>query len=342
MALNWGKGAEAVSEGLIRQADIGGLMYKQAASVESARKAGELKQQERLWDIQVQIAKEADADYQTILEAIVEAEGANLEITPKLQQRFEDAEIRREQAYAPLGVLSPGGGGRMEHTFAAPIKGLLDVASIEDAKDWRITFGEGKTPPPVNTMFKRILEQRGLTGDKNAEQQLQEQFLAALQQPIKAETTAGALGADIEATGLMSQADQGQGTPTYQSDQPGYSAGVGFAEWWGRGVDKNRERREETRESGRRLMEGIGRAHEYLGEVDWNLGVKEASSELNNEAMQRTLSQMSQQGQQFWKQYMEAKAIEGREKAITTLREAYNALSDADRQLVLQLHAAGN
>ena len=40
MALNWGKGAQAVSEGLIRQADIGGLMYKQAASVEAARKAG--------------------------------------------------------------------------------------------------------------------------------------------------------------------------------------------------------------------------------------------------------------------------------------------------------------
>jgi len=60
MALNWGKGAEAVSEGLIRQADIGGLMYKQAAAVESSRKAGELQQQERLWDVGVTLAAQTD------------------------------------------------------------------------------------------------------------------------------------------------------------------------------------------------------------------------------------------------------------------------------------------
>tara|TARA_Y100000310_G_scaffold114170_1_gene112674 strand:+ start:664 stop:1677 length:1014 start_codon:yes stop_codon:yes gene_type:complete len=337
MALNWGKGAEAVSEGLIRQADIGGLMYKQAASVESARKAGELKQQERLWDVQVQIAKEADADYQTILEAIVEAEGANLEITPKLQQRFEDAEIRREQAYAPLGVLSPGGGGRMEHTFVAAVKGLLDVATVEDAKDWRITFGEGKTPPPVNTMFKRILEERGLTGDKNAEQQLQEQFLSALQQPIKAEATAGALGADIEGTGLMSQASQGsQGTRRSMTTVQG----GGTSPWQGikdvgsvvkAGVMYNAV-------TGDPVEGAVGRSRQ----LEQNRTVAEEAVELENTAMQRQISQMSQQGQQYWQKYMEAKLREKRTDAIATLREEYNALSDADRQIVLQLHAAGN
>ena len=90
MALNWGKGAEAVSEGLIRQADIGGLMYKQAASVESARKAGELKQQERLWDVGVQFAQQADSDYQTILEAIIEAESTEAAVVPPiLFERFD-------------------------------------------------------------------------------------------------------------------------------------------------------------------------------------------------------------------------------------------------------------
>ena len=341
MALNWGKGAEAVSEGLIRQADIGGLMYKQAASVEAARKAGELKQQERLWDVGVSLAEVASRDYQTILEAVIEAEGAE-GVPEALQQRFEQAETRLNEAYAKLGAVAPGGGGTPQFPFAAHIKRVLDSAQIKHVEDWRDDFAEGKTPKMVNTLLEGILKSQNLTGNAEARRQLEEQFIATLQQPTGEETRLAVTSADVEGTGLMTQAAEGQGTPTYQSDVPGYSAGVGFGEWWKRGVEKKRQRREETRESGGRLIEGIGRAEEYLGEVDWNLGIQEASSGLNNEAMQRTLSQMSQQGQQFWQKYMEAKAIEGREKAITTLREAYNALSDADRQLVLQLHAAGN
>ena len=68
--------------------------------------------------------------------------------------------------------------------------------------------------------------------------------------------------------------------------------------------------------------------------------VQDVATELDNTAMQRSISQMSQQGQQYWQQYMQAAQTEGRTSAISTLREAYNALSDADRQIVLQLQSA--
>ena len=90
-----------------------------------------------------------------------------------------------------------------------------------------------------------------------------------------------------------------------------------------------------------------GTAGEYTGRTrpgPRGIGgtAKQQAEELNNAAMQRAMSQMSQQGQQYWQQYMEAKLREKRTDAIATLREEYNALSDADRQIVLQLHAAGN
>ena len=326
MALNWGKGAEAVSEGLIRQADIGGLMYKQAASVESARKAGELKQQERLWDVGVQFAKQADSDYQTILEAIIEAESTEAAVVPPLLlERFEKAQSRRNEAYANLGAISPGGGGDVPFAFEATIKDILErpTTTVKKVEDWRKTFAEGKTPKEVETWFKKALEENRLTGNASARQQLEEQFIAILQQPTKVELTAGARGGDIEGTGLMTQADQGGAGPTRRLEGP---------------------------EGSRRASVSIARdqepipVHQPRGPRGMRTGesVQEAATELNNEAMQRTLSQMSQQGQQYWQKYMEAAQREGRTGAIKTLREEYNALSDADRQIVLQLHAAGN
>ena len=319
MALNWGKGAEAVSEGLIRQADIGGLMYKQAASVESARKAGELKQQERLWDVGVQFAKQADSDYQTILEAIIEAESTDTPIPALLTERFEQAQTRRNEAYAQLGAISPGGGGTPEFTFEASIKSILDAAKISDVEDWRETFAEGKTPRTVDTMLTRIIEKGGLTGNAEARRQLEEQFLSALQQPTGEETRVAVTGSDIEGTGLITQADQGGAGPT---------------------------RRLEGQEGSRRASVSIARdqepipVHQPLGPRGIGGTANQQAEELNNAAMQRAMSQMSQQGQQYWQKYMETAQREGRTNAISTLREAYNALSDADRQIVLQLQSA--
>jgi len=338
MALNWGKGAEAVSEGLIRQADIGGLMYKQAASVESARKAGELKQQERLWDIGVQFAKQADSDYQTILEAIIEAESMEGGvITPELQTRFEKAQSRRNEAYANLGAISPGGGGDVPFAFEATIKDILErpTTTVKKVEDWRKTFAEGKTPKEVETWFKKALEENRLTGNASARQQLEEQFIAILQQPTKVELTAGALGGDIEGTGLMTQAAQGsQGTRRRMSTVEG----GGTSPWQGAkdvgsvvkaGVMYNAV-------TGDPVEGAVGRSRQ----LEQNRTVAEEAVELENTAMQRALSQMSQQGQQYWQQYMQAAQTEGRTSAISTLREAYNALSDADRQIVLQLQSA--
>ena len=331
MALNWGKGAEAVSEGLIRQADIGGLMYKQAASVESARKAGELKQQERLWDIGVQFAKQADSDYQTILEAIIEAESTEAAVVPPLLlERFEKAQSRRNEAYANLGAISPGGGGDVPFAFEATIKDILErpTTTVKKVEDWRKTFAEGKTPKEVETWFKKALEENRLTGNASARQQLEEQFIAILQQPTRVELTAGALGADVEATGLMTQAAQGpSGTGRRMTTVEG--GGTSPIQ----GVKNINEFFQ---------AEGTGEAVGRSKQLQQHRTVSEEAVELENTAMQRALSQMSQQGQQYWQKYMEAKLREKRTDAIATLREEYNALSDADRQIVLQLHAAGN
>ena len=329
MALNWGKGAEAVSEGLIRQADIGGLMYKQGASVESARKAGELKQQERLWDVGVQFAKQADSDYQTILEAIIEAESTEAAVVPPLLlERFEDAQSRRNEAYANLGAISPGGGRDVPFAFEATIKDILEkpTTTVKKVEDWRKTFAEGKTPKEVETWFKKALEENRLTGNASARQQLEEQFIAILQQPTKVELTAGALGGDVEGTGLMTQAAQGsQGTGRRMTTVEG--GGTSPIQ----GVKNINEFFK---------AEGTGEAVGRSKQLQQNRTVGEEAVELENTAMQRALSQMSQQGQQYWQQYMQAAQTEGRTSAISTLREAYNALSDADRQIVLQLQSA--
>jgi len=49
MAINWSKGLDALSQGLLRQQQIGALMYTGAAEKETARKAGELKKGENVY-----------------------------------------------------------------------------------------------------------------------------------------------------------------------------------------------------------------------------------------------------------------------------------------------------
>ena len=329
MALNWGKGAEAVSEGLIRQADIGGLMYKQAASVEAARKAGELKQEERLWDVGVTLAAQTDKDYQTILEAVIEAEVEGpLDPDSALGQRFKDAEGRRNKAYAKLGAIAPAGGGDIQYPFEATIKDILErpTTTVKKVEDWRKTFAEGKTPKEVETWFKKALEENSLTGNANARRQLEEQFITTLQQPTGEETRIAVTGADVEGTGLMTQAAQGAG---------GTGRRMTTVEGGGTSPIQGIKNINEFFQA-----EGTGEAVGRSKQLQQNRTVGEEAVELENTAMQRALSQMSQQGQQYWQQYMQAAQTEGRTSAISTLREAYNALSDADRQIVLQLQSA--
>ena len=334
MALNWTKGLEAVSEGLIRQADIGGLMYKEAASTEAARKSGELKKAERLWEVGVTLAEQADKDYQVILEAVIEAEGAN-GITPELQKRFEDAEGRRNKAYANLGAVAPDGGGGIQYPFAANIKRVLDSAQIKHVEDWRDDFAEGKTPKMVNTLLEGILKNQNLTGNAEARRQLEEQFILTLQQPTGEETRLAVTGADVEGAGLMTQAAQGAGGTRKRMSTV---EGGGTSPWQGAkdvasvvksGVMYNAV-------TGDPVEGAVGRSRQ----LEQHRTVGEEAVELENTAMQRAMSQMSQQGQQYWQQYMQAAQTEGRTSAISTLREAYNALSDADRQIVLQLQSA--
>ena len=58
---NLSKGLEALSAGLLRQQQIGGLMYADASSKETARKAGELKKDEQLYEALLEKAKAESA-----------------------------------------------------------------------------------------------------------------------------------------------------------------------------------------------------------------------------------------------------------------------------------------
>ena len=58
---NLSKGLEALSAGLLRQQQIGGLMYADASSKEAARKAGELKKNEQLYEALLEKAKAESA-----------------------------------------------------------------------------------------------------------------------------------------------------------------------------------------------------------------------------------------------------------------------------------------
>lgn len=318
----------SLSEGLVRQADIGGVMYKEAATKEAARKAGELKQQERMWDLQIKIAGQTDRDYETVLEAVIDAEEALVNeedtVSESLMTRFREAEIRRNEAYAALGAIAPGGGGgKIQYAFQA---GALDIISRNKSavEDWKEMIAKGKTPLEFDTEIDRVLKDNypDLVGNKEARSQFAEQLREALAAPSKPTSVIGMTDEELD-PGLISQASQGtqrfnprEGSRRETATTPGVAQRVpGTAgEFEGRTTPGPR---------------GIG-----------GRSVKEDAEVAEEEAMQRYVSQLSPAGQQYWQQYLEETKTTKRVDVIESLQETFNQLSDSDRKLITQVQSA--
>jgi hypothetical protein len=318
----------SLSEGLVRQADIGGVMYKEAATKEAARKAGELKQQERMWDLQIKIAGQTDRDYETVLEAVIDAEEALVNeedtVSESLMTRFREAEIRRNEAYAALGAIAPGGGGgKIQYAFQA---GALDIISRNKSavEDWKEMIAKGKTPLEFDTEIDRVLKDNypDLVGNKEARSQFAEQLREALAAPSKPTSVIGMTDEELD-PGLISQASQGtqrfnprEGSRRETATTPGVAQRVpGTAgEFEGRTTPGPR---------------GIG-----------GRSVKEDAEVAEEEAMQRYVSQLSPAGQQYWQQYLEETKTTKRADVIESLQEIFNQLSDSDRKLITQVQSA--
>lgn len=318
----------SLSEGLVRQADIGGVMYKEAATKEAARKAGELKQQERMWDLQIKIAGQTDRDYETVLEAVIDAEEALVNeedtVSESLMTRFREAEIRRNEAYAALGAIAPGGGGgKIQYAFQA---GALDIISRNKSavEDWKEMIAKGKTPLEFDTEIDRVLKDNypDLVGNKEARSQFAEQLREALAAPSKPTSVIGMTDEELD-PGLISQASQGtqrfnprEGSRRETATTPGVAQRVpGTAgEFEGRTTPGPR---------------GIG-----------GRSVKEDAEVAEEEAMQRYVSQLSPAGQQYWQQYLEETKTTKRVDVIESLQETFNQLSDSDRKIITQVQSA--
>tara|TARA_Y100000310_G_scaffold66686_2_gene62032 strand:+ start:2833 stop:3834 length:1002 start_codon:yes stop_codon:yes gene_type:complete len=318
----------SLSEGLVRQADIGGVMYKEAATKEAARKAGELKQQERMWDLQIKIAGQTDRDYETVLEAVIDAEEALVNeedtVSESLMTRFREAEIRRNEAYAALGAIAPGGGGgKIQYAFQA---GALDIISRNKSavEDWKEMIAKGKTPLEFDTEIDRVLKDNypDLVGNKEARSQFAEQLREALAAPSKPTSVIGMTDEELD-PGLISQASQGtqrfnprEGSRRETATTPGVAQRVpGTAgEFEGRTTPGPR---------------GIG-----------GRSVKEDAEVAEEEAMQRYVSQLSPAGQQYWQQYLEETKTTKRADVIESLQEIFNQLSDSDRKIITQVQSA--
>tara|TARA_R100001086_G_scaffold46097_2_gene20376 strand:+ start:1176 stop:2201 length:1026 start_codon:yes stop_codon:yes gene_type:complete len=326
----------SLSEGLVRQADIGGVMYKEAATKEAARKAGELKQQERMWDLQIKIAGQTDRDYETVFNEVVKAEAdpsntitdaegnETIAIPDLLRERLEKAEIRRNEAYAVLGAIAPGGGGgKIQYAFKAH---SLDIISRNKSavEDWKEMIAKGKTPLEFDTEIDRVLKDNypDLVGNKEARSQFAEQLREALAAPSKPTSVIGMTDEELD-PGLISQASQGtqrfnprEGSRRETATTPGVAQRVpGTAgEFEGRTTPGPR---------------GIG-----------GRSVKEDAEVAEEEAMQRYVSQLSPAGQQYWQQYLEETKTTKRADVIESLQEIFNQLSDSDRKLITQVQSA--
>ena len=326
---------ESLSEGLVRQADIGGVMYKEAATKEAARKAGELKQQERMWDLQIKIAGQTASDYETVFKEVVKAEADpnNISIDDKgnetitipdlLRERLQEAETRMNESYAVLGAIAPGGGGgKIQYAFKAH---SLDIISRNKSaiEDWKKMIAKGKTPSEFDTEIDRVLKDNypDLVGNKEARSQFAEQLREALAAPSKPTSVIGMTDEELN-PGLITQAtkqrrpgmatDTGGGTSPYQGVKNILTHNAVMGE----------------------PVEGpVGRSRQRFN-------AQEQAEVVEKEAMQRYVSQLSPAGQQYWQQYLEETKTTKRVDVIESLQETFNQLSDSDRKLITQIQSA--
>ena len=320
---------ESLSEGLVRQADIGGVMYKEAATKEAARKAGELKQQERMWDLQIKIAGQTDRDYETVLEAVIDAEEALVgedTVSESLMTRFREAEIRRNEAYAALGAIAPGGGrGKIQYAFQA---GALDIISRNKSavEDWKEMIAKGKTPSEFDTEIDEVLKRNypDLVGNKEARSQFAEQLREALAAPSKPTSVIGMTDEELN-PGLITQADRRPYIKRGGSRMGGIPsvdiprAASDFMEWG----------------AGKRPFGSRRSVKE-----DRRLPVSDEAKLLESEAVKRQEGKLSEQGAQYWKKYAALVPSKGKLDAMLgeDMREEFNNLSAEDQMVILQLY----
>ena len=62
-----------------------------------------------------------------------------------------------------------------------------------------------------------------------------------------------------------------------------------------------------------------------------------STDDIEGAAVQRYVSQLSQQAQQFWQKYLQAQEAQGATQALALLGEEFQALSQADKKIIARL-----
>lgn len=316
---------DAISEGFIRQADIGGVMYKDAAAKEAARKAGELKQQERMYELGVSLAEQAAKDYSLVLEKVIEAEADDIDnVSPDLVRRLEEAEIRLNDANAALGAVAPEGSGKQIPSFEGAAMAIINAVPDNVLEDWKISVGKGQEVKEMNTQIDQYISRHypSFSGRADIRTQFENTVKEALFAPKPPRSVIGMSEEQLN-PGLISQAED-------QQRDPYFSAGVGklginfpqmgedFVEWG----------------SGKSLPFGS------RGGSRPEVNLQDQAETAEGEAMQRFMSQLSPAGQQYWQNFIQRQAMLGSVTARNQLMEEETQLSEEDRLILRQLHAS--
>ena len=131
---NWSRALEEVGEGLLRQQELGGVMYTQAAGKEAARVSGEAKQLESQQTALMERAKIASRHLGDINKEL--AKMPNIDPDDPILQRGIDAQTRAEAAwksvYESRGMKMPDQPVTDWTTIATSIGKSLKPKELED------------------------------------------------------------------------------------------------------------------------------------------------------------------------------------------------------------------
>lgn len=322
---------EALAEGFIRQADIGGVMYKDASSKEAARKAGELKKQERMYDLGVSLADQAGKDYSAVLEEVIKAEGLGNELPPDLAQRLEDAEIRLNDANAALGAVAPEGSGKQIPSFEGAAMAIINAVPDNTLEDWKVSVSKGEVVKEMNTQIDEYISRvyPSFSGRADIRTQFENTLKETLFAPKPPRSVIGMSEEQLN-PGLISQASQGtqrfnprEGSRRETATTPGVAQRVPGTS----GVFEGRTT------PGPRGIGGSGGARPEVN-------LQDQAETAEGEATQRYMSQLSPAGQQYWQNFIQRQAMLGSVTARNQLMEEETQLSEEDRLILRQLHAS--
>ena len=131
---NWSRALEEVGEGLLRQQELGGVMYTQAAGKEAARVSGEAKQLESQQTALMERAKIASRHLGDINKEL--AKMPNIEPDDPILQRGIDAQTRAEAAwrsvYESRGMKMPDQPVTDWTTIATSVGKSFEPKELED------------------------------------------------------------------------------------------------------------------------------------------------------------------------------------------------------------------